>query len=218
MIDDLVNRGVSEPYRMFTSRAEYRLRLRADNADRRLTEIGARLGCVSARRAAAFRAKAAALEAGSVLCRGLAASPNELARHGLAIKCDGRRRSVLELLRYPDLDLERLAAVWPELGRLRPDVAEQIEFDARYAVYLERQEADLRAFRRDEALRLPADLDYDGIPSLSHEVRQALASARPATLGAAARLPGVTPAAVIALLRYVRRAAPGPAARAETAA
>ncbi|MEE9209434.1 MAG: FAD-dependent oxidoreductase, partial [Kiloniellales bacterium] len=218
LIDDLVNRGVSEPYRMFTSRAEYRLRLRADNADRRLTEIGTRLGCVSARRAAAYRAKATALEAGSVLCRGLAASPSELARHGLAIKCDGRRRNALELLRYPGLDLERLAAVWPELGRLRPDVAEQIEFDARYAVYLERQEADLRAFRRDEALRLPADLDYDGIPSLSLEVRQALSSARPATLGAAARLPGVTPAAVIALLRYVRRGAPGPTARAETAA
>ncbi|MEE8499843.1 MAG: tRNA uridine-5-carboxymethylaminomethyl(34) synthesis enzyme MnmG [Kiloniellales bacterium] len=218
MIDDLVNRGVSEPYRMFTSRAEYRLHLRADNADRRLTEIGTRFGCVSARRTAAYRAKAAALEAASVLCRGLAASPNELARHGLAIKCDGRRRNVLELLRYPGLDLERLAAVWPELGRLRPDVAEQIEFDARYAVYLERQEADLRAFRRDEALRLPADLDYDGIPSLSLEVRQALSGARPATLGAAARLPGVTPAAVIALLRYVRRGAPGPAAKAETAA
>ncbi len=218
MIDDLVNRGVTEPYRMFTSRAEYRLRLRADNADRRLTEIGTRLGCVSARRTAAYRAKAAALEAASVLCRGLAASPNELARHGLAIKCDGRRRNVLELLRYPGLDLERLAAVWPELGRLRPDVAEQIEFDARYAVYLERQEADLRAFRRDEVLRLPADLDYDGIPSLSLEVRQALSGARPATLGAAARLPGVTPAAVIALLRYVRRGAPGPAAKAETAA
>jgi tRNA uridine 5-carboxymethylaminomethyl modification enzyme len=218
MIDDLVSRGVTEPYRMFTSRAEYRLRLRADNADQRLTEIGARLGCVSARRASAYRAKAAALEAGRALCRGLEATPGELARHGLTINRDGRRRSALELLRYPDLDLERLAAVWPELGRLRPDVAEQIEIDARYAVYLERQEADLRAFRRDEALRLPPELDFERIPSLSLEVRQALASARPATLGAAARLPGVTPAAVIALLRYVRRGAPGPAARTGTAA
>ena len=205
MIDDLVGRGVTEPYRMFTSRAEYRLRLRADNADRRLTEIGAGIGCVSTRRLDVYRDKAAALEAGRALCRRLSATPSELGRRGLAVSRDGVRRSVIDLLRYPDLDLARLARIWPELGGLRPDVAEQIEIDARYAIYLARQEGDLRAFRRDEALRLPADLDYETIPSLSREVSQVLSGARPATLGAAARLPGVTPAAVIALLRYVKR-------------
>ena len=205
MIDDLVGRGVTEPYRMFTSRAEYRLRLRADNADRRLTEIGAGIGCVSTRRLDAYRDKAAALEAGLALCRRLSATPSELGRRGLAVSRDGVRRSVIDLLRYPDLDLARLARIWPELGGLRPDVAEQIEIDARYAIYLARQEGDLRAFRRDEALKLPADLDYETTPSLSREVSQALSGARPATLGAAARLPGVTPAAVIALLRYVKR-------------
>ena len=210
MIDDLVGRGVTEPYRMFTSRAEYRLRLRADNADRRLTEIGARIGCVSTWRLDAYRAKAAALEAGRALCLRLSATPSALARHGLAVSRDGVRRSVIDLLRYPDLDLARLARIWPELGGLRPDVAEQIEIDARYAIYLARQEGDLRAFRRDEALKLPADLDYETMPSLSREVSQVLSGARPATLGAAARLPGVTPAAVIALLRYVKRDPPPP--------
>ncbi|MCH8999039.1 MAG: tRNA uridine-5-carboxymethylaminomethyl(34) synthesis enzyme MnmG [Proteobacteria bacterium] len=211
MIDDLVGRGVTEPYRMFTSRAEYRLRLRADNADRRLTEIGARIGCVSTWRLDAYRAKAAALEAGRALCGRLSATPSALARHGLAVSRDGVRRSVIDLLRYPELDLARLARIWPELGGLRPDVAEQIEIDARYAIYLARQEGDLRAFRRDEALKLPADLDYETMPSLSREVSQVLSGARPATLGAAARLPGVTPAAVIALLRYVKRDPPPPA-------
>ncbi len=128
------------------------------------------------------------------------------------------RRSVVDLLSYPGLDLARLARIWPELGALRPDVAEQIEIDARYAVYLARQEGDLRAFRRDEALRLPAELDYETIPSLSREVSQVLSGARPATLGAAARLPGVTPAAVIALLRYVKRDPARPPPPADAAA
>ena len=206
MIDDLVGRGVSEPYRMFTSRAEYRLRLRADNADQRLTEIGVRLGCVSSWRRDAYRAKAAALAAGRALCGRLIATPDELARHGLEISRDGVRRSAADLLSFRGVDLDRLTSIWPELADLRADVAEQIEIDARYAIYLERQEADLRAFRRDEALRLPADLEYAAIPSLSLEVRQVLSGARPATLGAAARLPGVTPAALITLLRYVKRA------------
>jgi tRNA uridine 5-carboxymethylaminomethyl modification enzyme len=205
MIDDLVTRGVTEPYRMFTSRAEYRLRLRADNADQRLTETGIEIGCVSAIRTRAYRTKAAALETGRALCREVSATPNELAAHGFSVRHDGIRRNALELLRYPELTLRDLGRLWPQLAALDPAVAVQIETDGRYAVYLERQEADLAAFRRDEALTLSPALDYGAIPSLSHEARQALTTSRPATLGAAARLPGVTPAALIALLRYVKR-------------
>ncbi len=205
MIDDLVTRGVAEPYRMFTSRAEYRLHLRADNADQRLTPRGLAVGCVGPRRAAAWRAKATALEEGLDLARRLSATPSELARRGIVVNADGQRRSAFDLLRYRDVDLARLAAIWPELDKVPKPIATQIEIAARYAGYLERQEADIRAFRRDEALRLPAELDYAAVPGLSTEARQRLATARPATLGAAARLPGVTPAAVTALLRHVKR-------------
>jgi tRNA uridine 5-carboxymethylaminomethyl modification enzyme len=218
MIDDLVTRGVTEPYRMFTSRAEYRLRLRADNADQRLTEAGIDIGCVSSTRARAYRGKAAALEAGRALCRGLSATPSELSARGVSVRQDGVRRNILDLLRYPELGLRELARLWPQLADLDPAVAEQIEIDGRYAAYLERQEADLAAFRRDEALALSPALDYGAISSLSHEACQALAASRPATLGAAARLPGVTPAALIALLRYVKRGAGPRRARAGSAA
>jgi tRNA uridine 5-carboxymethylaminomethyl modification enzyme len=207
MIDDLVTRGVTEPYRMFTSRAEYRLQLRADNADQRLTGRGIALGCVGSERAGRFRAWQAELEAGRALARELVATPDALRRFGLNVNRDGQRRSAFDLLRYPEIDLAQLNKVWPALESLTPQVAEQVEIDSRYAGYLERQAADIRAFRRDEALRLPADLDYLAVPSLSNEARQKLAAARPATLGAAGRIPGVTPAAVLALLRYVKRAA-----------
>lgn len=205
MIDDLVTRGTNEPYRMFTSRAEYRLLLRADNADQRLTGKGEAIGCVGAARARAFRKKMEALEAGRGLLRTLGATPAELRRHGLKISQDGVRRSVAELLAYPGIDLAVLAPIWPALRGLRADVAEQLEIEAQYAGYLKRQEADILAFRRDEALRLPPDLDYGTIGGLSAEVRQKLDAARPATLGAAARISGVTPAALTALLRHVRR-------------
>ena len=204
MIDDLVNRGVSEPYRMFTARAEYRLRLRADNADRRLTRKGMEIGCVGPERARAFAAKEAALEEACALVAGLEATPGELAGHAIAVAADGNGRSVAALLAGRGVTLARLAAVWPALAGLRADVAEQIEIDARYAIYLARQEADIRAFRRDEALALPADLAYEGIGGLSAETRERLARARPETLGAAARIEGVTPAALVALLRHVR--------------
>ncbi|MEA1649628.1 tRNA uridine-5-carboxymethylaminomethyl(34) synthesis enzyme MnmG [Nitrospirillum sp. BR 11164] len=205
MIDDLITRGTSEPYRMFTSRAEYRLLLRADNADQRLTPRGLSLGCVGEARAAAFGAKLAALDQARHLAGTLSATPNELAKHGLTINQDGVRRSVADLLRYPDIDLARLGVLWPELNGFSPEIAEQVEIDGRYAGYLDRQEADIRAFRRDEALALPADLDVDAIASLSAEIRTKLRQVRPATLGAAARIPGMTPAALTALLRHVKK-------------
>ncbi|MCI0431677.1 MAG: tRNA uridine-5-carboxymethylaminomethyl(34) synthesis enzyme MnmG [Rhodospirillales bacterium] len=205
LIDDLVTRGTSEPYRMFTSRAEYRLSLRADNADQRLTRMGEAWGCVGAERARAFAEKQRLLDEARALARKLVATPAELARLGLTITADGQRRSVHELFGFPAIKLAQLARLWPELAELRPDIAEQIEIDGRYAGYLQRQEADIRAYRRDEALRLPETLDYDGIGGLSAEIRGKLKSARPATLGAAARLSGVTPAALVALLRHVRR-------------
>ncbi len=205
LIDDLVTRGTNEPYRMFTSRAEYRLVLRADNADQRLTPLGLKIGCVGARRGAAFAAKQAALEEGRALVHRLKMTPPALRAHDIAVNEDGIPRSAADLLGYPDMDMPRLARIWPELGAIPPAIAEQLEIDARYAGYIERQAADIRAFRRDEALRLPFDLDYDSIGSLSHEIRAKLRSARPETLGAAARVSGVTPAALVALLRHVRR-------------
>ena len=205
MIDDLTTRGTTEPYRMFTSRAEYRLLLRADNADRRLTPLGEKIGCVGAARRAVFAEKQAALAAARDLAASVSLSPQALASHGLAVNQDGRLRSAADLLAYPDVTVGRLADIWPELGALRADVAEQLEIDAVYRGYLDRQAADIAAYRRDEALTLPADLDYGGIGGLSAEVRQKLDQARPATLGAAGRIPGVTPAALTALLRHVRR-------------
>jgi tRNA uridine 5-carboxymethylaminomethyl modification enzyme len=207
LVDDLVSRGTSEPYRMFTSRAEYRLILRADNADQRLTPLGVELGCVGAERCATFAAKAVGLDRARAMVRRLAMTPSELRRHGLSVNADGIRRSAADLLSYPGTDLRRLAAIWPELGAIPPAMAEQLEIDGRYFGYLERQAEEIEAFRRDEALKLPRDLDYAAIGSLSAEIRLKLSACRPETLGAAARVSGVTPAALVALLRHVRRAA-----------
>jgi tRNA uridine 5-carboxymethylaminomethyl modification enzyme len=205
LIDDLVTRGTNEPYRMFTSRAEYRLVLRADNADQRLTPLGIALGCVGAARTREFAAKEAALADARDLVRRLRLTPPRLRQHGIAVNEDGVARSAAGLLAYPDIDLARLTGVWPELAAIAPEIGEQVMIDARYAGYLERQEAEIRAFRRDESLRLPADLDYGAIGSLSNEVRGKLDATRPATLGAAARVSGVTPAALVALLKFVKR-------------
>ncbi len=205
MIDDLVTRGADEPYRMFTSRAEFRLSLRADNADRRLTPRGIAWGCVGPGRAGAYAAKSAAIEQARARLAALKASPSELKAAGFTVAQDGVRRSGLELLGHSGLGLKDLARLWPELGALRPDVAEQLETEGRYAGYLGRQEADILAFRRDEALILPSTLDYAAIGSLSAECRDKLTAARPATLGQASRIPGITPAALTALLRHVRR-------------
>ena len=205
LLDDLTTRGVNEPYRMFTSRAEYRLRLRADNADERLTDKGAALGLVGAERHAVWRAKADQLYAGRTRLKTLSATPADLAKAGFHVKQDGVRRSAWDLLRGGDAGLDRVAQYWPELSGYRADVARRLEVDARYDAYLARQEQDVAAFRRDEQLALPSDLDYARVPSLTTEVREKLAAARPATLGQAARIPGMTPAALVALLSHVRR-------------
>ena len=207
LIDDLVSLGVTEPYRMFTSRAEYRLWLRADNADQRLTPRGLEIGCVGRERAALFHVKHQALEAARGLAGGLRTSPSALAKRGIAINQDGVARSALDLLAYPEIGWDRLVGLWPELSGVSPEVAEQLTIDARYEGYLTRQRGDIAAYRRDEALSLPSDLDYGAIGSLSTEVRQKLEANRPATLGQAARISGVTPAALVALLKHVRRRA-----------
>ncbi|NKB49311.1 MAG: tRNA uridine-5-carboxymethylaminomethyl(34) synthesis enzyme MnmG [Alphaproteobacteria bacterium] len=205
MIDDLVTRGADEPYRMFTSRAEYRLLLRADNADERLTPRGISFGCVGPERRAAFARKSAALAEARALAKSLSATPNVLQKSGLSINQDGVRRSAFEVLAYPDVSVSRLEKVWPELADLPPALAARLEIEALYSGYVRRQEADVAAFRRDEALTLPDDLDYAQIGGLSREAQDKLQKAQPQTLGQAGRIPGVTPAALVALLRYVRR-------------
>ncbi len=207
MIDDLVTQGTREPYRMFTSRAEYRLKLRADNADQRLTRLGAAWGCVGSARANRFHVKQAALEAATVMVQTRSLTPAKAAKAGLQVNQDGVVRSAFDLMRYPDVNWARLAAIWPELAEVDTKIAAQVEIDAKYAVFLARQEEDVSAFRRDEALALPEALDYAHIPSLSSELKSKLAAARPATLGAAARLQGITPAALTALLAYVKKRA-----------
>ncbi|MFG1203742.1 tRNA uridine-5-carboxymethylaminomethyl(34) synthesis enzyme MnmG [Xanthobacter aminoxidans] len=206
MVDDLVTRGVSEPYRMFTSRAEYRLTLRADNADQRLTARGAALGLVGTERLAHFNARTYALEAARALTLDLSLTPTEGARHGLALNRDGQRRSAFDLLAYPDIDMARLAVIWPELSALPPTIAEQVEIDAKYAVYLERQAADIHTLRKDEALALPEELSYADLPGLSNELKQKLERVRPRTVGQAGRMEGMTPAALALIATHARRA------------
>lgn len=207
MVDDLTSQGVSEPYRMFTSRAEYRLRLRADNADQRLTPRGLALGCVGAERADAFAGHQAALDQARALAAAATASPAALAKAGLAVRQDGIVRSAFEWMRFPEIGWARAAQIWKELSGVAPKVAEIVETDARYAAYVERQDDDVDAFRRDESLRLPPDLDFARVGGLSNEMVERLTRAQPATLGQAARVAGVTPSALTALLSHVRRAA-----------
>ena len=205
MIDDLVTRGVSEPYRMFTSRAEYRLTLRADNADQRLTERGVALGLVGPARATAYGAKAAAIADARAILHAVALTPNEALAHGLAVNKDGVRRSGFDLLGFPDIDFDDLRPIWPELAGVSAATAEQVAIDAKYAVYLDRQTADIAAFRRDEALIIPDDLDFTRLPGLSNEVRGRLARIRPTTIGQAGRIEGITPSALTVLAAHVRR-------------
>lgn len=204
MIDDLVTKGVSEPYRMFTSRAEYRLTLRADNADQRLTAIGQEAGLIGTERSAAFAAKLGCLEEARVMMRSLNMTPNEARKHGIAIRLDGVRRTAFDLLSLPGVEFDSLRRIWPQLADVGPDAVEQLEVDAQYAGYLDRQDADILAFRRDEAMALPADIDYGAVQGLSTEAAQKLESIRPATLGQAARIDGVTPAALTLVLAHAR--------------
>jgi tRNA uridine 5-carboxymethylaminomethyl modification enzyme len=205
MIDDLVTRGVTEPYRMFTSRAEFRLTLRADNADQRLTERGVALGVVGAARATSFKAKAEALTEARAMAATWSLTPPQAAAMGIRLNDDGRRRNLSQLLAQPDVVLSQLEPVWPQIAGWRGDVREQIEIDAAYAGYLDRQMADVAAFRRDENLHLAPDLDYAAVGGLSNECREKLSVIRPTSLGQAGRIEGVTPGALTALLAHVRR-------------
>jgi tRNA uridine 5-carboxymethylaminomethyl modification enzyme len=205
MVDDLVTRGVTEPYRMFTSRAEYRLTLRADNADQRLTAKGIALGCVGPERARRFDAKMDALTAARDFACSVSVTPSEAERFGFALKKDGQRRTAFDLLSYPDFGMAEVVRIWPQLAELSPVIAEQLEIDAKYSVYLDRQAADIAAYQRDEALALPDDLDYAAMTGLSYEVRQKLAAVRPRTLGQAGRIDGITPAALMLLAAHLRR-------------
>jgi tRNA uridine 5-carboxymethylaminomethyl modification enzyme len=209
MIDDLVSRGVTEPYRMFTSRAEFRLTLRADNADQRLTATGIKIGCVGSPRRNHYRDKIAALAAARERARAVSVTPTEAAQSGLALNRDGHRRTAFELLAYPDIGIADIGRIWPEFLALPAPIAAQLETDAKYAVYLDRQAADVAAFRRDEAFEIPDAIDYAVVPGLSNEARQRLANARPRTLGHASRLDGITPAALTLLAAFIRRGQTG---------
>jgi tRNA uridine 5-carboxymethylaminomethyl modification enzyme len=211
MIDDLVTRGVTEPYRMFTSRAEYRLQLRADNADQRLTEKGIAIGCVGATRARVHQEKLSALKDARDFAKSVSLTPKEAERHGLSLNKDGQRRTAFELLSYPYVTISDLAKIWPRFGNFAPNVVEQIEIDAKYDVYLSRQAADIAAYRRDESFELPDDFDYAALPGLSNEMKQKLQAQRPRTIGHASLIDGVTPAALTLLVAHIRRGKKSPA-------
>ncbi len=206
MIDDLITKGVTEPYRMFTSRAEYRLLLRADNADQRLTPLGENLGCVSKGRSEAYKAKIDVLRNANTLAHALSETPNILAKHGLKVSNDGVRRSVMDLLAYPNIGFEDLVPIWPQLSNLPTFAREHLETEALYSGYIERQSRDIQAYQRDEGLRLPDTLDFNLIGGLSNEVKEKLNTTKPSTLGQAARIEGVTPGALTALLAYMKKA------------
>jgi tRNA uridine 5-carboxymethylaminomethyl modification enzyme len=205
MIDDLITKGVTEPYRMFTSRAEYRLTLRADNADQRLTARGIAIGCVGSERQKAHAEKTAALAEIRAFATSVSLTPTEAAKHGLALNRDGQRRTAFELLSFPTIGISDLSRIWPRFEMFHVKHLGQIEIDAKYDVYLSRQAADIAAFRRDENLELPPDIDYGAVKGLSNEARAKLDAIRPRTIGQAGRIDGLTPAALTLLVGHLRR-------------
>ena len=205
MIDDLIRCGVDEPYRMFTSRAEYRLCLRADNSDLRLTPLGIKLGIVSKERATAFAAKTKALDAARALCQSLKYTPKQLKEKGFSVNMNGKSRSIFDLLSYPEISFAELSAAFPELQSMPSEIARQIEIEGKYKGYLDRQEADIRLFKKDEELKIPADFDYDRVGGLSIEIKERLKRAQPENIGIASRLAGITPAAVTALIGHLKK-------------
>ncbi len=207
MIDDLITRGVSEPYRMFTSRAEFRLSLRADNADQRLTPVGMSVGCVSAERAKVFESRMQALSDARSTCQGLKISPSGAARAGIRLNQDGVYRSALDLLSYPDITLKTLEKIWPDLGQIPAATATQLQNDARYVHYIARQHSDVAAMRRDESLKIPEGFCYADIAGLSNELRGKLETVKPATLGQAGRVEGMTPAGMTLILAKIKKSA-----------
>jgi tRNA uridine 5-carboxymethylaminomethyl modification enzyme len=205
MIDDLVTRGVSEPYRMFTSRAEYRLSLRADNADQRLTPIGLEVGCVGTKRREAFLAKMSRLEDARALCESLSMTPNEAGKHGFAITKDGVRRTAFELMSYSEIGFEDLVRVWPKLASVNDSDAKQIEIDAGYAVYMVRQQQDIDVIAKDESRIIPDDFDYGRLSGLSNELKHKLQTIRPSSIGQAGRIDGITPAGLTLILAHLKK-------------
>lgn len=208
MIDDLVSRGVNEPYRMFTSRAEFRLSLRADNADERLTPQAVRLGIASPERIKRFETREQEFARSRDLVRSVSVTPNEAARFGIVLNHDGKRRNGYDLLTYPDVNLDRLAKIWPELANISSVIAERLETEARYAVYLERQSADVAVLKREEARLIPDNLDFGRLPGLSNELKQKLAERRPGSIAEASGIEGMTPAALAVILTAIENAAP----------
>ena len=207
MVDDLVTRGVTEPYRMFTSRAEFRLRLRADNADRRLTPVGEAIGCIGNLRYTSFNKKLSALKEGKARLQGFSLTPNEAAQYRIDLNADGRRRSALELLAHPAVDPAVLARVWPEIADIPESVLAELAVDARYEPYVARQSEDIEGLRRNEQIRIPPDFMYQSLPGLSVELQQKLDRNRPVNLAQAARIDGMTPAALLLLLAHIKKAA-----------
>ena len=205
LIDDLVTKGTNEPYRMFTSRSEYRLLLRSDNADQRLTPLGIEIGCVGHERQIFFDKKLKMIKDGFKLARSFKITPNKLLKKGIKINKDGKKRNIIELLSFTNITTTKLIKILPELENLNKDVIEQIEIEAKYSGYLDRQRADISDFKKEEGLKIPKNINYNYVGSLSNEIIEKLSKITPPTLGAASRVSGVTPAAIIAILRYIKK-------------